>query len=131
MDGHDLREYTPGLYAIRWRWFRKTHLFNDTHRHNIAFMPGRRIQPLQIEEAARMAYAMDFINKMDNAPDTIIGENGVLLFRRSTPAYRDRPRLYRATARFLILMKLRPRGIPNSNVRFRQRWMSCRNRTFW
>lgn len=26
-----------------------------------------------------MAYAMDFINKMDNGTDTVIGENGVLL----------------------------------------------------
>ena len=26
-----------------------------------------------------MAYAMDFINKMDNGLDTIIGENGVML----------------------------------------------------
>jgi subfamily B ATP-binding cassette protein MsbA len=26
-----------------------------------------------------MAYAMDFINKMDNGLDTVIGENGVLL----------------------------------------------------
>ena len=26
-----------------------------------------------------MAHAMDFINKMDNGLDTVIGENGVLL----------------------------------------------------
>ena len=33
----------------------------------------------EIERAAEMAYALDFINKMDNGLDTIIGENGVLL----------------------------------------------------
>ncbi|MEB5613829.1 ATP-binding cassette domain-containing protein, partial [Serratia marcescens] len=33
----------------------------------------------QIEKAAEMAYAMDFINKMEKGLDTEIGENGVLL----------------------------------------------------
>jgi subfamily B ATP-binding cassette protein MsbA len=30
-------------------------------------------------KAATMAHAMDFINKMENGIDTVIGENGVLL----------------------------------------------------
>ncbi len=33
----------------------------------------------KIERAAKMAYAMDFINKMEHGLDTIIGENGVML----------------------------------------------------
>ncbi len=34
-----------------------------------------------IEKAAKMAHAMDFIQKLDNGLDTEIGENGVLLSR--------------------------------------------------
>ncbi|MGR6144421.1 ABC transporter transmembrane domain-containing protein [Morganella morganii] len=37
------------------------------------------IANLKIEKAAEMAYAMDFINKMEKGLDTEIGENGVLL----------------------------------------------------
>lgn len=55
------------------------HLFNDTVANNIAYARTDEYSREQIENAARMAYAMDFINKMDNGPDTIIGENGVLL----------------------------------------------------
>jgi subfamily B ATP-binding cassette protein MsbA len=53
------------------------HLFNDTVANNIAYARTEEYSREQIEEAARMAYAMDFINKMDNGLDTIIGENGV------------------------------------------------------
>ena len=55
------------------------HLFNDTVANNIAYARTEEYSREQIENAARMAYAMDFINKMDNGLDTIIGENGVLL----------------------------------------------------
>jgi subfamily B ATP-binding cassette protein MsbA len=55
------------------------HLFNDTVANNIAYARNEEYSREQIEAAARMAYAMDFINKMDNGLDTIIGENGVLL----------------------------------------------------
>ncbi len=55
------------------------HLFNDTVANNIAYARTEEYSREQIEEAARMAYAMDFISKMDNGLDTVIGENGVLL----------------------------------------------------
>ena len=55
------------------------HLFNDTVANNIAYARTEEYSREEIENAARMAYAMDFINKMDNGLDTIIGENGVLL----------------------------------------------------
>lgn len=44
------------------------HLFNDTVANNIAYARTEQYSREQIEEAARMAYAMDFINKMDNGP---------------------------------------------------------------
>ncbi|STQ11636.1 lipid transporter ATP-binding/permease [Enterobacter cloacae] len=66
-------------FVTRWRSCRKCHLFNDTVANNIAYGRTEQYTRDQIENAARMANAMDFINKMDNGLDTIIGENGVLL----------------------------------------------------
>ncbi|MCE9882929.1 lipid A ABC transporter ATP-binding protein/permease MsbA [Obesumbacterium proteus] len=80
LDGHDLREYT--LSSLRNQVglvSQNVHLFNDTIANNIAYARNEVYSREQIEEAARMAYAMDFIDKMDNGLDTVIGENGVLL----------------------------------------------------
>ncbi|HDC4330503.1 TPA: lipid A ABC transporter ATP-binding protein/permease MsbA, partial [Enterobacter cloacae] len=80
LDGHDLREYT--LQSLRNQVAlvsQNVHLFNDTVANNIAYGRTEQYTRDQIENAARMANAMDFINKMDNGLDTIIGENGVLL----------------------------------------------------
>ncbi|TBL87453.1 lipid A ABC transporter ATP-binding protein/permease MsbA [Hafnia alvei] len=80
LDGHDLREYT--LSSLRNQVglvSQNVHLFNDTIANNIAYARNEVYTREQIEEAARMAYAMDFIDKMDNGLDTVIGENGVLL----------------------------------------------------
>lgn len=80
LDGHDLREYT--LQSLRNQVAlvsQNVHLFNDTVANNIAYGRTEQYTRDQIENAALMANAMDFINKMDNGLDTIIGENGVLL----------------------------------------------------
>ncbi|UYU33184.1 lipid A ABC transporter ATP-binding protein/permease MsbA [Siccibacter colletis] len=80
LDGHDLREYT--LSSLRNQVAlvsQNVHLFNDTIANNIAYARNEQYSREEIEQAARMAYAMDFINKMDNGLDTVIGENGVLL----------------------------------------------------
>ncbi len=53
-------------------------LFNETVRDNIAF--GRLdASEEEIREAAKAAYADDFIQEMPNGYDTIIGEKGVRL----------------------------------------------------
>jgi len=80
MDGHDLREYT--LSSLRNQVAlvsQNVHLFNDTVANNIAYARTEKYSREDIEKAATMAHAMDFINKMDQGLDTIIGENGVLL----------------------------------------------------
>lgn len=80
LDGHDLREYT--LRSLRNQVAlvsQNVHLFNDTIASNIAYARSEQYSREEIEKAATMAHAMDFINKMDNGLDTIIGENGVLL----------------------------------------------------
>lgn len=55
------------------------HLFNDTIANNIAYASGDTFSRAEIEKAAELAYAMDFIKDMDNGLDTMIGENGVSL----------------------------------------------------
>ncbi|MRI62350.1 ATP-binding cassette domain-containing protein, partial [Enterococcus faecalis] len=80
LDGHDLREYT--LQSLRNQVAlvsQNVHLFNDTVANNIAYARTEEYSRAEIEKAARMAYAMDFINKMENGLENIIGENGVLL----------------------------------------------------
>ena len=80
MDDHDLREYT--LSSLRDQVAlvsQNVHLFNDTIANNIAYARTDIYSREEIEKAATMAYAMDFISKMDQGLDTVIGENGVLL----------------------------------------------------
>lgn len=55
------------------------HLFNDTIANNIAYAATEKYSREQIEQAARLAYAYDFIENMDQGFDTMIGENGVSL----------------------------------------------------
>lgn len=48
--------------------------------NNIVYVWMEEYSCEQIEEVVCMVYVMDFINKMDNGLDIIIGENGVLFF---------------------------------------------------
>ncbi len=80
IDNNDIREYT--LASLRDQVAlvsQNVHLFNDTIANNIAYARTEQYSREDIEKAARMAYAMDFIEKMDEGLDTVIGENGVLL----------------------------------------------------
>ncbi|HHR6080913.1 TPA: lipid A ABC transporter ATP-binding protein/permease MsbA [Providencia alcalifaciens] len=80
IDGHDIRDYT--LESLRSQVAlvsQHVYLFNDTVANNIAYATDGRYSRAEIEKAAEMAYAMDFIKKLDNGLDTMIGENGVML----------------------------------------------------
>ncbi|APC11005.1 MULTISPECIES: lipid A ABC transporter ATP-binding protein/permease MsbA [Providencia] len=80
IDGHDIREYT--LASLRNQVAlvsQHVYLFNDTIANNIAYATDGNYSREQIEKAAEMAYAMDFIAKLDKGLDTVIGENGVML----------------------------------------------------
>ncbi|HHR6050848.1 TPA: lipid A ABC transporter ATP-binding protein/permease MsbA [Providencia alcalifaciens] len=80
IDGHDIRDYT--LQSLRSQVAlvsQHVYLFNDTVANNIAYATDGRYSRAEIEKAAEMAYAMDFIQKLDNGLDTMIGENGVML----------------------------------------------------
>ncbi len=79
IDGIDIREFS--LAALRSQVGIVTQdpiLFNDTIRNNIAY--GRIDASTQeIIEAARSAYAYDFINGFPDKFDTVVGERGLRL----------------------------------------------------
>jgi lipid A export ATP-binding/permease protein msbA len=57
----------------------QVHLFNDTIANNIAYAAEDKYTREQIIEAAKAAYALEFIEKLPQGFDTIIGENGATL----------------------------------------------------
>jgi subfamily B ATP-binding cassette protein MsbA len=78
-DGVDIRE--AKLSSLRRQIglvTQETVLFNDTVRHNIAY--GRpEATHEEIEEAARIAFAHDFILELPRGYETIVGERGIFL----------------------------------------------------
>jgi ATP-binding cassette, subfamily B, bacterial MsbA len=76
LDGHDLRDVTiASLRQQIGKVTQETVLFNDTVRNNIAY--GQPDVPMsQVEEAARMARAHEFILNMPDGYNTIVGEKG-------------------------------------------------------
>ena len=80
LDGRDIREYE--LKNLREQFAlvsQNVHLFNDTIANNIAYATEDNFQRSDIERAAELAHAMEFVSKMDNGLDTMIGENGASL----------------------------------------------------
>ncbi|WP_395479903.1 lipid A ABC transporter ATP-binding protein/permease MsbA [Candidatus Curculioniphilus buchneri] len=82
LDEIDVRDYK--LSSLRNQISlvaQNIHLFNDTIANNIAYArkDKDKYSRAQVEKAARMADAMEFIDKMSKGLDTIIGDNGVLL----------------------------------------------------
>jgi len=55
-----------------------TTLFDDTIKNNIAYA-NQNVSEQKIFEAAKLSFAEEFINKLPNKYNTIIGENGVRL----------------------------------------------------
>jgi subfamily B ATP-binding cassette protein MsbA len=76
IDGTDIRDITlKSLRAQIGIVTQETILFNDTVRNNIAY--GREDMPLEhVREAARAAYADDFVMEMEHGYDTVVGEMG-------------------------------------------------------
>lgn len=80
LDGHDIREYE--LRNLREQFAlvsQNVHLFNDTIANNIAYATEDNFQRSDIERAAELAHAMEFVSKMEHGLDTMIGENGASL----------------------------------------------------
>ncbi len=79
IDGHDVRELTQA--SLREQISLVTQeviLFNDTVLNNIAYGHDE-IDRQRVEEVARAANAHDFIMKLPDGYDTLVGERGVIL----------------------------------------------------
>jgi subfamily B ATP-binding cassette protein MsbA len=79
IDGTDLRDVT--LESLRKQIglvAQETILFDDTVARNIAYGLGP-VDPKRVIEAARAAYAHEFIQRLPQGYDTMIGERGVRL----------------------------------------------------
>lgn len=80
IDNHNIQDLT--LSCLRNQIglvSQNVHLFNDTVANNIAYGRVGDYSQEQIEDAAKQAYAYDFIKGLENGFETIVGESGVLL----------------------------------------------------
>jgi ATP-binding cassette, subfamily B, bacterial MsbA len=80
IDGCNIKDFT--LFCLRNQIglvSQNVYLFNDTIANNIAYGRLEEYSKAQIEEAAKKAFAYDFIMKFDKGFDTKVGESGVLL----------------------------------------------------
>ena len=80
IDGVDVEDYT--LRNLRRHIALVTQqvsLFNDTVANNIAYGDLAGLPRERVEAAAQAAYAAEFIERLPQGYDTLVGENGVLL----------------------------------------------------
>ncbi len=79
IDGVDIREYKlEDLRSLMGIVSQDIMLFNDTIKENISFgKPNADFK--SIKEAAALAYADEFIDKLPDGYDTVIGERGLNL----------------------------------------------------
>ncbi len=76
IDGHDLREYrVADVRALMGNVNQEAILFNDSFYNNITFGVEQASRE-QVEEAARIANAYDFIMASEQGFDTCIGDRG-------------------------------------------------------
>ena len=80
IDGEDIREYRLADLRRQIAYVgQDIRLFNDSIRNNIAYGALGAATEQQIIEAARQAYAWEYIEQMPQGLDTQVGEKGVLL----------------------------------------------------
>lgn len=79
VDGRDVADYSVASWRIRIGVVtQEPALFNDSIFNNIAF--GQEgVTPEQVEQAAKIANAHDFISEMEGGYGSIVGDGGSLL----------------------------------------------------
>ena len=73
--------YNSTIYSLRQNISlvsQDTTLFDDTIKNNIAYADAKASQD-EIEKAAKLSFADEFIEKLPNKYETLIGENGIRL----------------------------------------------------
>lgn len=80
LDDRDTRELTLASLRRQISYVgQESVLFNDTVAANIGYGSDRPVTRELLEEAAKAAYAFDFIRELPQGFDTRVGEDGVLL----------------------------------------------------
>lgn len=80
LDGVDVREYRLDNLRSHISYVgQDVVLFNDTIEHNIAYGDMKARSHEEVVEAAKAAYAYDFINESSEGFQTMVGERGVML----------------------------------------------------
>lgn len=80
IDGVSIRDY--GLKDLRRQFAlvsQNVTLFHDTVFNNIAYGRFDSVNEADVINAAKMSYAMEFINRLPEGMNSLVGENGVLL----------------------------------------------------
>jgi ABC-type multidrug transport system fused ATPase/permease subunit len=77
-DARDIRDFRQASYRRRFGVVpQEPLLFNASVGENIAY--GRPAVPAEVERAARIANAHDFVSQLPNGYDTLVGERGIRL----------------------------------------------------
>ena len=80
LDGRDVRDFKLENLRSHIAFVgQDVVLFNDTVAHNIAYGAMRDVDINQVEQAARSAYADEFISELKHGYQTIVGERGLML----------------------------------------------------
>ena len=80
IDGHPIQDYPLGELRRQIASVgQKVVLFEDTVANNIAYGAFRHLPREDVIQAARMAYADDFISALPEGYDTRVGQDGMLL----------------------------------------------------
>ncbi len=79
LDGTDLREFNINSFRQRLSVVSQdTFIFNDTIRNNIAYAL-RNVDEEDLLQAARLSNSLEFIQKMPEGFETVLGDRGVRL----------------------------------------------------
>jgi subfamily B ATP-binding cassette protein MsbA len=80
LDGRDVREFQLDNLRSHIAFVgQDVVLFNDTVAHNIAYGSMHDADMGQIEQAARLAHADEFIRELKDGYQTVVGERGLML----------------------------------------------------
>jgi len=80
LDGRDVRDFKLENLRSHIAFVgQDVVLFNDTVAHNIAYGAMRDADINQVEQAAKSAYADEFISELKHGYQTIVGERGLML----------------------------------------------------
>ncbi|HXK55815.1 MAG TPA: ATP-binding cassette domain-containing protein, partial [Gammaproteobacteria bacterium] len=80
LDGTDIEELTLDSLRANLSYVgQESVLFDDTVAANIAYGAGRKVTPEAVEQAARDAHALEFIQRLPGGFESRIGEDGVRL----------------------------------------------------